>query len=519
MTFFNSFDSQSIATQKKGLTLINNEKIVLLMKNIEMEFPGVKALNKVDFELKEGEVHALVGANGAGKSTLAKILSGIYPNYKGTIFVNGIEHALKNPMESIRAGIISIAQEFNLVNDFSIYENIYLGEEPLISKYLGLLDRNKMYSYCEILLKKYGLNIDPKTKVAKLGVAQKQIVEVIKAIERDAKILIMDEPTAVLSKRETSLLFETIRELKKKGISIIFISHRLEEVFEVSDRISVLRDGKKVFVSDEKDSSNDELIDHMLGEIEKRSVPRKEDKTEKVILEIESIRINRIKNVSFKLRSGEAVGIIGKPGSGKSELLRSIFGAEKLRYGNFFFKKKEVYIRSPRKAINLGIGLLTEDRRRDGLFPLLSIAINITIPLLKALSDFSFLKNTRIFEIATYKINELKIVAKHPNQRVESLSGGNQQKVILSRWLSVDADLLLFEEPTRGIDVRGKEELLSIIEDLKANGKCCLIVSSELEELMRLCERIIVLKDGYIVRIIEEKEYTKKGLLRYVMGE
>ncbi len=462
MTFFNSFDSQSIATQKKGLTLINNEKIVLLMKNIEMEFPGVKALNKVDFDLKEGEVHAIVGANGAGKSTLAKILSGIYPNYKGTIFVNGIEHGLKNPMESIRAGIISIAQEFNLVNDFSIYENIYLGEEPLILKYLGLLDRNKMYSHCEILLKKYGLNINPKTKVAKLGISQQQIVEVIKAIERDAKILIMDEPTAVLSARETSLLFEAIKELKKKGISIIFISHRLEEVFEVSDRISVLRDGKKVFVSNEKDSSNDELIEHMLGELKKRSVARKIDKTEDVILEIESIRTNRLKDVSFNLCSGEAVGIIGKPGSGKSELLRSIFGVEKLRYGKLFFKKKEVHIGSP---------------------------------------------------------NELKILAKHPNQRVKSLSGGNQQKVILSRWLSVDADLLLFEEPTRGIDVRGKEELLSIIEDLKANGKCCLIVSSELEELMRLCERIIVLKDGYIVRIFEEKEYTKKGLLRYVMGE
>jgi ABC-type sugar transport system ATPase subunit len=482
------------------------------MQGIEMEFPGVKALDNVDFELEKGEIHAIVGANGAGKSTLAKILGGYYPKYKGRVLIDGHLYRILSPRDSLHLGIASISQETNLVPEFSISANIFLGRE-IKRQFSRFIDRSQMKNLAEGLLRKYGMDIDPEIKAKELRVVEQQVVDIIKAIERRASILIMDEPTSVLSFKETRILFDIIKELKKDKVSIIFISHRLEDIFEISDRVTVLRDGKKVFTGIRESLTVDRLISFMVGEKVCTASRKSSLKKAENVLMVEKLTSKGFSNVSFELSAGEVLGVVGGPDSGKGELLRTLYGVNKPKSGIVRLKKKTIHKFSPRSSLNLGIGLLTEDRRKDGLFPLMSVAINIVISFLSSLSDFGIIKWKKVYQLTENMIAELSIKSSSLKQHIGTLSGGNQQKAILARLICMDSSIYLLEEPTRGVDIRGKDELLRIIEDQKNKGKCGLLISSEFSELIRICDRIMAMENGRIIMFYSPDELTEKKLI------
>ena len=494
-------------------------KEILNLKGIGKSFPGVKALDDIDFNLAAGEVHALIGANGAGKSTLVNILAGVYQDYVGSISIEGRETKFASPKESLRAGISVIAQEFNLVDELSLSENIFLGNEPLTFKGLGILNRAQMHSRARGIFESFGVSLDPRIRVGHAGVAVKQLTEIGKALHRDTKILLMDEPTAALSSKEISVLYEVVNDLKNRGVAILYISHRFEDIYEVSDTVTVLRDGQRVFSGATKNTTAEELTAHMLGRAvvdEKRGVRVSQPQT---LLEINGLTSTTLNQVSFKVNAGEVLGIVTGEGAKRSTLLRAVFGMEKSARGVFKVNGKHVKITSPQVAIEEGFGLLTEDRRQEGLFLDLSLAKNIVMPMLEKLSRYGFIDRETSDVIAKEKIEQLNIVATHPGQKVALLSGGNQQKAILARWLALDVDIYLLEEPTRGVDIGGKVELYGIIDRLKALGKCCILASSDVDELMRLCDRFLIMHKGEIVSILPLAEISKEKLLAHIMGE
>lgn len=494
---------------------------ILEMRSITKEFPGVKALDGVTFDLFAGEFHSLVGENGAGKSTLMKVLSGVYPfgSYGGDIVVDGSVKQFKTVREAEHAGIAIIFQELSLVKELTVGENIFLGREP--SKF-GVINWTELYSRASKLLKDLNLPINPKTPVGNLGIGQQQLVEIAKALSQNANILVLDEPTAALTESEVETLFDILRSLKARGVGMIYISHKLDEVFEMSDRITVLRDGQTVGTQNASDLTKDKVIALMVGRDVGDIFPKVEHEFGEVALEvknltsqdIEHLNKNVVKNVSFSVRRGEVLGISGLMGAGRSELLMSLFGAHPGRVtGEVYVSGKRVEMKTPRDAIQQGIGFVTEDRKRLGLILEQSILNNMTLAGLKEISG-KFVTNVGRERKTGEKAKvDLKVKANSVDTIVGTLSGGNQQKVVLAKWLVTNPKILFLDEPTRGIDVGAKQEIYANINELAKKGLAIVLVSSELPEVLGMSDRVIVLHEGQVTGEFTRAEATPEKVM------
>jgi len=490
---------------------------VLEMHQIRKTFPGVVALDGVDFELRKGEVHVLLGENGAGKSTLIKILSGAYQRNGGQIFLNGREINIRNPKHAQELGIASIYQELTLVPHLSAAENIFLGREP--TRPPGIIDNKKLFKAAQILLDDLGLDISVRALIKDLGVAQQQMVEVAKALSLDATILIMDEPTSALTEHEIKTLFAVIRRLKEKGVSIVYISHRLEELFEIGDRVTILRDGKYVGTHDVAAVTRPELVRMMVNRELTEQFPKQKSRKGDEILRVEGLtRKGALKNISFSLYAGEVLGIAGLLGSGRTELARAVFGADRIDSGKVYVKGRLQHIQSPRGAIHLGIGLLTEDRKTQGLILSLSVKENICLSNLDHFSKMGIVNPRKEDKAVRPVVQELRIKTPSLNQKAMYLSGGNQQKVVMSKWLLSRADILFFDEPTRGIDVGSKVEIYQWMNRLTAEGAAIVMISSELPEILGMSDRILVMHQGQIVKEFSREEATQEKILHCALG-
>lgn len=466
---------------------------VLEIKNVVKQYPGVTALKDVSFEIKRNTVHCLVGENGAGKSTLIKILTGAVPKTSGRIYLNGIEYKPHSTKDARAAGIGTLFQELNVVDQLTVEQNLTLGMEETTA---GFFRKTQKVKKMVEVLKSIEPSINEKQLVSKLSVAKKQLVEISKAIASDSDIIIMDEPTAAISESEIQRLFKIIKELKEKNVTVIYISHRLDEIFELGDYVSVLRDGQHIEtkpMSEVKDRS--ELIKMMLGKVVREQyVPNNVDYTKKV-LEVKNLTNEKLKNISFDVYKGEIVGVYGLVGAGKTELAKAIFGVDnyngEIRLGN-----KTVKPKNPKQAIDLGISLVPEERRTEGLFTILTIKSNIPIMNLKKISKGGIKSGKAERQAAKDYIKKMNIVTTSEEKQVAMLSGGNQQKIVFSKCLFADSDFLLLDEPSRGVDVGAKEEIHNIVRELSAEGKSIMVFSSELPEILNLCDKIILLYDG-----------------------
>ncbi len=486
--------------------------LVLEMNHIGKTFPGVVALDDVRFDLSRGEVHILLGENGAGKSTLVKILSGAYQKTAGQVILNNVETEIRNPRHAQELGIAIIYQEFNLVPQLSAGENIFLGQEQTHTS--GLINQREIIASAQGILDDLGVEIEARKPVGELGVAQQQMVEVAKALSLDARILIMDEPTSALTEQETTELFNTIRKLKQKGVSIIYISHRLEELFEIGDRVTVLRDGKYIDTRNIADVTKSELISMMVNRELKAHFPKLIAAKGEEVLRISGLSIKGVLyDISFSIHQGEVLGIAGLLGSGRTELASSLFGVGKIDSGEIYIRGKRQRIKSPRRAINLGIGLLTEDRKSQGLIMILSTKDNICLPSVERFSRLGFVDTKEETQAATQYVRDLRIKTPSLHQQVMFLSGGNQQKVVISKWLCCQADILIFDEPTRGIDVGSKVEIYQLMNRLTAEGVAIIMISSELPEILGMSDRIMVMNQGRIAGEFSAGEATQEQIL------
>jgi len=477
---------------------------LLEMKDIVKEFPGVRALDGVSFTLEKGEFHSLVGENGAGKSTLMKVLSGVYPagTYEGDILINGEPRHFRNIRDSENAGVAIIFQELSLVKELTVGENIFLGQEPAR---LGIINWTELYHRASKLLSDLHLEIDPREQVGNLGIGQQQLVEIAKALSKSASILVLDEPTAALTESEVETLFAILRKLKSRDVGMIYISHKLDEVFEMSDRITVLRDGKTVGTQPASDLTKDQVIAKMVGRDVGDIFPKSKHELGDVALEIKDLTVyspdvadkKLVDNISFSIRKGEVLGIAGLMGAGRTELLMAIFGAWQGKYHReIFVEGKSVSITSPLGAIEHKIGFVTEDRKRFGLILPQTILDNMTLAGLRSISGKFLTNRTRETIAANGPMKSLRIKANSPLTVTGTLSGGNQQKVVLGKWLLTDPKILFLDEPTRGIDVGAKQEIYAEINKLAEQGMAIVLVSSELPEVLGLSDRVIVLHEG-----------------------
>lgn len=488
---------------------------MLELLRISKNYPGVKALDNVSIEFQNGEVHALVGENGAGKSTLIKILAGAIQPDEGHILLDGERLGRLTPHEAMVRGISAIYQEFNLVPSLSIAENIFFGREPSRG---GFVDKARMNRRAAELCEEMGVALNPRTIVKDLGVAYQQIVEIVKAASRDARILIMDEPTAPLTTREIKVLFSIVGRLKSKGVTVIYISHRLEEVFEICERVSVLRDGRHIATTDVASTSPQELISAMVGRRLQEVYPIKTTAQGDEILRVEALCNAKLSRVSFSLRSGEILGIGGLVGAGRTELARAIFGADPLSSGAVYLSGRRVAIRRPRDAIRNGIGLLPEDRKQHGLILGLSIKENISFSILRRLSWRGFLRKRSEVELCGELVDEMRIKTPSLDQRAKNLSGGNQQKVVLAKWLATKCGILIFDEPTRGIDVGAKQEIYQLLKKLAESGKSIIMISSEMPELIGMSDRILVMRNGAIAGELAKSDFSQEQILMMASG-
>lgn len=492
-----------------------SEEYVLQLQHIRKEYPGVVALKDVTLELKKGEILALIGENGAGKSTLIKCCSGAVIPTSGKIVVNGKEFTSMTPQLAAENGIAIIYQEFNNVKEMSAAENLFLGRP--IKKGI-IIDKKAMEVEAAKAFERLHIKINPKTLMKDLTVGYQQMVEIAKAIQQDAKILIMDEPSAPLTSAEVESMFEVVELLRKQGVSIIYISHRLEEIYRLSDRIVVIRDGEYVKTLITENSQVEELIQLMVGrELTENFPPRGNciDENE-VVLELKNVTGNGDRDINLKLHKGEILGLGGLVGAGRTELAEMIFGAVPKKSGQIFFKGKEINPKTPREAIDTGIALVPEDRKRHGAMLGISIKNNINMPIYEKNSHLSVIDAKKEMEIAKKYQDSMAIKTPTLNQLVRNLSGGNQQKVILGRWLAADSELIIFDEPTRGIDVGAKYEIYKLMNELvEKEGKSILMVSSEMEELMGMSDRIIVLAEGEMTGELNKAEFTQERILTF----
>lgn len=494
------------------------ESCVLRMENISKSFPGVLALDRVQFELMKGEVHVLLGENGAGKSTLMKILSGAYVKDEGEITIDDTLIEIENPAHAQDLGIGIIYQEFNLNPHLSVAENIFLGREPTI--FPGIIDWKKIYRDAQEILDSLCVNIDAKQIVESLGVAMQQMVEVAKALSLNARILIMDEPTASLSDNEIEALFKTIRNLQNEGVAIIYISHRLEEIFKIGNRVTVLRDGKYIDNRSVSELTRDEMVKMMVNRDLDDHIPKIKAEIGDVVLEVEDVSVkNRLHDISFKLRKGEVLGIAGLMGAGRTRLAKTLFGAEKIEKGRIVVDGTVVQMSSPRDSINAGIGLVTEDRKNEGLILDLSVKQNICLPNMKKFVSNGWINSRIENQTVDNCIDKLKIKTPTRNQLAIYLSGGNQQKVVLSKWLCSDAKIFIFDEPTRGIDVGAKTEIYQLMNRLVANGVAIIMISSEMPEILGMSDRILIMRSGRIAGELSDTEANQEKIMNLALGD
>jgi ribose transport system ATP-binding protein len=468
---------------------------LLEMQGIRKTFPGVQAVSSASFDLYPGEIHALVGENGAGKSTLIKVLTGVHRADAGAIVLSGKPLEIDTPLQAQRAGIATIYQEFTLVPHLSVRANLCLGREQTRRGFMdSAFERDKTRSTFERL----GVSIDPEAPVADLHVAQQQLVEIARAIATDATVLVMDEPTAALTPREVEGLFRILRELASRGIGVIFISHRLDEVLSIADRVTVMRDGVTIGTWDARTLSRKELIEHMVGRPLEKEFPKVPAPIGETCLEVRGIGGGRIRDVSFSVRHGEVLGLAGLMGAGRSDVARLVFGADPKESGEILLDGRPLRIESPRDAIRHGICLLPEDRKLEGLVLKASARDNFALPNLRSWSRAGFIdqsrENTRFF----HHVEHLNIRVSGPEQLAENLSGGNQQKLLVARWLESNSRVIIFDEPTRGIDVGAKFEMYLLINDLVSSGKAIIVISSELPEILGMSDRILVMREGAI---------------------
>ena len=501
--------------------------VVLQAENITKTFPGVVALKDVSFDLRPGEIHGLCGENGAGKSTLIKLISGIYPygSYEGDFFVHGQLSKFRSLADAQRAGIAVIYQELALVNDMTVGENIFLGSEPRTPR--GLIDWDKVYHEARALLRKFNVGIDPSDPVAKLGMGQKQLVEIVKALSKNSNILVLDEPTAALAEHEVLILLDILRDLRRRGIGSIYISHKLDEVFAVCDRITVLRDGASVATLDSKQTDKAQIIKHMVGREISDLFPRRRPKRGPSALEIENLTVADphsgepfLTDISFSLRAGEVLGVGGLMGAGRTELLMHLFGAwgNRLR-GSVHLNGRELGARKPEEIIRHGMVLVSEDRRRYGLILGKTIGFNLSLSSLAKLTKNRLIDQGLEFQRNNHFFQSLRVKAPTLEALVAKLSGGTQQKIVLGKALMTEPLVVFLDEPTRGIDVGAKLEIYEIVNQLTDAGKAVLLVSSELPELIGMSDRILVLHEGRISGEFNRDEATQERLLAAAMGQ
>lgn len=489
---------------------------ILRLNNLSKEFPGVKALNEVSFSLEEGEVLALLGENGAGKSTLIKCLTGANIPTSGTIELFGKTYSSLPPALSRSLGISAVYQEFNLVPDLPIVENVFMGNNPGNGI---IVDYKQMLEKCTDMFSSFGLNINPKADVSTLSPAMMQIVEITKAIMLDCKILILDEPTAPLTLKETEILFRIIKDLKAKGVAIIYISHRLEEVFEICSRAVVLRDGEKVGEMDLSKTSRKELIKIMIGRELTNYYPQRKCKpSDQIVMNVSGLVGNGNKEVSFEVHKGEILGFAGLVGAGRTELMNVLFCDVPKESGTITVNGKSLDGHSPHHAIAAGISYLPEDRKARGLLLTNSISFNVTLASIRKYSKWGVINNKKEMDAVQKYCNRLDIKTPSLKKEVQYLSGGNQQKVVVSKWLSADGEIIIFDEPTRGIDVGAKHEIYEIMIQLADEGKTILMVSSEFEELIGVADRIIVMSEGEFAGTVEKKDFNKEVMLDMASG-
>lgn len=491
----------------------------LVMRGIRKNFDGTQALKGVDFSARLGEVHAIVGENGAGKSTLMKILSGALQRDAGEILLDGMPAIIKTPFNAHQLGIRAVYQEFSLVRHLSITENILLGQMPT-SKFNWLVDWNQAHRLAEQKLAEIGFTgLDVRMPVAHLSVSRQQMVEIAKAAVTRPKIWILDEPSAVLSQEELNLLFELIQKLKQESTLILYISHRLDEVFEVADRITVLKDGELIGTVKPQETDENQLIRMMVGRTLGEIYPKRQVLPGEQVLEVKGLSsLDSFENISFSLKSGEILGFFGLVGSGRTQVGRCIFGADRITSGEIRMHSKLIHLGSPRRAVKAGIALVTEDRKRDGVVMSCSITDNASLATLDQVSQWIFLnvgkRNTR----TQSKVQELSINPPQINRLVRQLSGGNQQKVVLAKWLLSQAQILILDEPTRGVDVATKVEIYRIISDLAEKGVAILLISSELPEILGMSDRVLVMRDGHLAGEFTRAQASEESLLSCAAG-
>lgn len=498
-----------------------SEEYILQMKQIDKQFPGVHALDHVDFRVKQGEIHALMGENGAGKSTLIKVLTGLYSKDSGDIIMEGKHVSFTSPLDSQKAGISTIYQEINLIPYLSVAENIFLGHAPM--KRWGI-DWKKMNSKAEALLKEMGICIDVTRELNHYSTAIQQMVAIARAIFSNAKLVVMDEPTSSLDENETAVLFEQMHRLKEKGLAIIFISHRLDEIFQICDTVTILKDGRLVGEQPVAGMTKLELVSKMIGR-DASDVLKKKAASFEPAGKVERLKTEDIKNVvklrgmNVTVRAGEIVGLAGLLGSGRTEFARVVFGQDSDYEGSMEINGEKVKLRSPRDAIARGFAYCSEDRKVEGIFPHMSVRENLTIAILPKIAKGGILDGKKQAEIVDKYIKAINIKTPSPEQEIRNLSGGNQQKVLLARWLCMEPDLIILDEPTRGIDVGAKSEIEALIQEISSKGIGVLLISSELEELVRNCHRLVVMHDGHNVGELTGSEISEENIMALMAQE
>lgn len=492
------------------------EKPVLLrMEQIDKVFPGVKALDSVSLTVKAGTVHALMGENGAGKSTLMKCLFGVYSKDGGHIFLEDKEVNFKNSKEAIENGVAMVHQELNQALKRNVMDNMWLGRFPKVSKFVPFTSEKKMYTETKKIFDELEINVNPKTVMSKLPVSQRQMVEIAKAVSYNSKVIVFDEPTSSLTEEEVEHIFRIINMLKSRGCGIIYISHKMEEILRISDEVTIMRDGKWIATRPSAELTMDEIIRLMVGRELTNRYPPKDNKIGEVLLEVENMtaEYSKLKDVSFTARKGEIIGLAGLDGSGRTELLENLFGVATRRSGKITLNGKQIRNRNARDSIKNGFALLTEERRATGIFGILNIRENATISSLKKCMRGPFLSKKKMMQNTEWCIKSMRVKTPDQETKIRSLSGGNQQKVILGRWLLTDPTVLLLDEPTRGIDVGAKYEIYQLILNLANQGKTVIMVSSEMPELLGVCDRILVMSGGRLAGEVNAADTTQEEIM------
>lgn len=496
----------------------NSDQYLLSMQNIDKAFPGVQALDDVTFEVKPGEIHALIGENGAGKSTLMRVLSGVFLPDNGTIYWKDQPVQITKPSDAQAIGISMIHQELAVIPNLDVAKNIFLGREPQ-SNIPGVIDWKKLYEQAQKQLGLLGLEIEPKTEVQSLTIAQQQIVEVVKALSMDASLIVMDEPTSALTEQEVEALFEYMMHLREQGVSIVFISHRLEEVYRISDRITVLRDGQFIGTHDASELSQDDVVKMMVGREIDQAIAREAKQIGDVILRIDNLSSgSEVKDATFNLHRGEILGIAGLVGAGRTALAEMIFGARDIDNGSIWLSGKEAKIKSPAHAIRSGLGFITEDRKGQGLFMNMAVWQNIVMAAIQGFTQAGFIRRNATQKESDALVEKLDIKTPSLSQKVANLSGGNQQKVIIARWLLLEPKILILDEPTRGIDVGAKAEIHNLLKQMADAGVGIIMISSELPEILGVSDRVLVMREGRLVAEFDPRTSTQDDIMHAAAG-